>query len=422
MSTSRDQNNYLRLRLASLLLVLVFVFPFQIVAATEQPELPITQVGCESMPNDSDENGDGSVTWIPTHRIKPAIYHKLITRYASSGAAVTLDYLLYEPDRKPHGLIILLSGGAMEASLKSNDGKTVNHTGANFLIRSSHYFVARGYRVIGMNRPDDYRQYGNIDATPELYDGYRTSMAHAVDIAMVIHQHGVANTPVILVGSSRGVISAFAQQALANVIVLFSPVTSGGGTPLGSSVTSLHTALRPSVILFHHSDACPASQPKNTIQLAQTIYQHVQRVALFEITNGIRDGVSDDPCAALDHHGFAGIEGCAINTSVNAVENLLARNPKNNHLPIATDATEAVQDQSLQFSVRAHDADTEDVLRYSVPSNRTVLGGKIVIDSHSGRVSYQRPVNLRGRTDRFVYSVSDGEGGVSVGIVSLILN
>lgn len=383
--------------------------------------LTATQVSCESFQSDSDENADGSVAWTPTHRIKPAAYHKLITRYSHNASAVSLDFLLYEPRQVPRGLIVLLSGGALNADLKSTDTKTVSRSGANFLIRSAHYFAARGYRVIGMNRPDDYRTYGNIDAEPALYDRYRDSMAHAVDIAMLTRQHRIANAPVIFIGSSRGAISAFTQQGLANAIVLASPVTSGSGTPLVPSTNTVKMVSRPVVMLMHHADTCPASAPANTLQLAQTLYQNGRRLALFEISGGIRDSASDDPCAALDHHGFAGIEACTVNTAIDAVEKLLAILPGDNHPPVTTDVSIAVTEPTLRFKLHAHDPDTEDVLRYHLPTRQSVLGGKILLDSHSGQITYERPANLHGVKDRFAYSVGDGAGGVTVGIVTLEL-
>ena len=145
-------------------------------------------------------------------------------------------------------------------------------------------------------------------------------------------------------------------------------------------------------------------------------------MALLEISGGIRDSASDDPCAALDHHGFAGIEGCANYTSIETMESLLSKIPSGNHYPVARDESLAVPGQTLQFTVHASDADTEDILRYVPPTNRTVLNGSITLDSHSGKVTYQRPANLHGLTDRFVYCVSDGEGGISFGIISLLLN
>ena len=403
------------------LFILLSFYPLRLMAEVESNELAVSQVQCESLPSDSYEKGDGSVSWIPTHRINPAFYYKLSTRYTLQGSAVTLDYLLYEPTTKPRGLILLLTGGSFDAGINSKDGRMVNRSGANFLIRSAHYFAARGYRVIGLNRPDDYRLYGNVDATPNLYDSYRISMAHAVDIAMVVRQHHIANAPVIFVGSSRGVISAYAQQTLANATVLSSPVTSGEGIPLGSTALPLSVAVRPSVVVFHQADTCPVSKPQNTRDFAQTMYQNGVRVALTAITGGICDSVAESPCSALDHHGFTGIESCSVNSSIDAVENLLAKNSPDNHFPIAKDESVSVQNQTLQFNVQAKDIDPDDVLRYAVPTKQTVLGGKIVIDSDSGQVNYQRPANIQGVTDRFVYSVSDGQGGVSVGIVSLFL-
>ncbi len=393
-----------------------------IASSDDRIAIATTQIHCESLSDDADENADGSVSWIPTHRVRPAEYHKLTTRYSPDGTAVTLNYFLYEPRQTPRGLLILITGGALNANLNSTDGKTLNRSGGNFLIRSAHHFAARGYRVIGMNRPDDFRSYGTIDTEPMLYDSYRNSMAHAVDIAMVLRAHRVTNAPVILIGSSRGAISAFAQQTLANVIVLASPVTSGNGTPLVPSAHNLKMASRPSVILLHHDDACSRSTPQHAEAFAQALHANGQRVSLLEISGGIRDSASDDPCAALDHHGYAGIETCTVNTTMDAVEQQVARTSRHNHLPVATDLSMAVTDRTVRFRLHSLNAATDDILRYTLPARQSVLGGIISLDSRSGKISYQRPENIRAVTDRIAYSISDGEGGVSVGIISLELN
>src|SRR5262249_10200879 len=93
--------------------------------------------------------------------------------------------------------VMLLTGG--EGGLAAKNGIP---TSQNFLIRSRDLFAEQGFHVAVVSRPTD---------VPDMKGDFRTSATHMEDLAKVIAQ--VKNelaTPVWIVGTSRGSISATA--------------------------------------------------------------------------------------------------------------------------------------------------------------------------------------------------------------------
>ena len=222
---------------------------------------------------------------------------------------VTQSFLVYTP-RGLVATVILLAGDNGLLDIQP-DGALRRLVG-NFLIRSSMEFVRCGFEVVLVDAPSDRRE--NVDGLT----GFRKTPQHAIDIGAVIarmRENG-GGRPVWLVGTSNGSTSVantaieLAAGAGPDGIVLTSsivapadPANPGSGTLM---TMNLQRITVPTLIVHHQYDEC-----------AHTLFAHVP--ALFETLRKLPIAVevkafvgggpvSTDPCGALHHHGYVGIE------------------------------------------------------------------------------------------------------------------
>ncbi|HDH16266.1 MAG TPA: alpha/beta hydrolase [Gammaproteobacteria bacterium] len=292
--------------------------------------------------------------------------------------------------------------------------------GGNFLVRSAHLIAQQGYRVITIDRPGDYVDY-NVTHGYD-YDPYRTSMDHAVDITTVINRHNTENIDVIIAGTSRGAISAAANNTLGAGIFLSSPVTSGNGTPVGSASLPVSTIQVPVYLLYNVNDGCSTSTPEGSVDLFKALVAAGTEISGDAVSGGFYDTVENQPCRGKSYHSFLGIESCAVSKITGWADSLLT-NMQNaypdNKRPVAQDLNISVTAGSSNnpFTISATDLDTADTLTYSVPYNTTVLGGTVTLNA-DGNGSYTPPSGASGDIeDSFVFVVSDGKGGTSSAVV-----
>lgn len=386
---------------------------------------PFTESACSYTSGDSTQNNDGSASWVPSHTEGASTYHTIgQVRQKQDGADVGIDYMVHAPNGTPKGVVVLIAGGPLNAGIEgTGDGGTVTASRGNFLVRSAHRFASRGYRAITIDRPDDYADYGNIDSYSYLYDAYRNSMAHAVDLATVIRRENAENFDVVIAGTSRGAISAAANNALVAGVALSSPVTrsSSGGSPVGSANLPVSAIQRPAHILIHQNDGCWATTPQSSRTLFSDLRDAGVEVAGDEVSGGFRDTVRDNPCKAFDYHGFTGIEMCAVTKTTDWSDALLS-SLSANEPPRGTNQTLTVAAGSSGNSVTLAASDDDmDTLSFSLPYTNTPLGGSVTTTA-DGSASYEAPAGISGTTDRFVFVVEDDKGGVGFGVVTVNLN
>lgn len=336
------------------------------------------------------------------------VYHVFNTRNLADDSVVTLDYMVHDTTT-PKGIIVLIAGGGLQASIVGMEGMQPTNSSGNFVVRSAHRYQAAGYRVITIDRPSDAT--GNNVAI----DTYRHSMQHAVDIANILKRENTQGYNVIISGTSRGSISAAAMNTLVAGIAMSSPLTSGAGYPVGSTDLPLSRIKRPSHILLHTSDTCAVTLPADSRDLFNDLETAGVKVAGNEVIGGF-PGDGSNACGAFDFHGFNGIETCAVEketTWANGVMSDLA----SNSTPVANNLS---VNEGVDITLTATDADV-DSLNYAVPYATTSLGGAVATDA-SGAVTYTRPEGLIvATTDTFAFSVTDGKGGVSTAVVSISL-
>ncbi len=368
-------------------------------------------------------NNDETIFFKSHHQGTPA-YGQLTPRYKLDGTPVTIDYMVHSPSGTPKALVVLIAGGALKAGIKDADGDGIaDASRGNFLVRSAHRFMKAGYRVVTVDRPSDYTDYGYASGASSpgyLYDAYRIKMDHAVDLAAIIQAENSAHLPVVIAGTSRGAISAVAQGLLASAIALSSPVTADAAGsvlqyPVGSAEVPVSSIKRSTHLLIHTNDRCTNSDVKRSRDLFNQIVDLGVAVRGDEVSGGFYDTVRNDACGAFDYHGFTGIETCAVERVTTWMDGIVVGG---NAQPIAQNVTINLGDP-LTLSAYANDPDG-DPLTYRLPGSQTVLGGNVSVDASSGAVTYTAPSRPSGQPatkDAFAYVVEDGKGGVATAVV-----
>lgn len=198
--------------------------------------------------------------------------------------------------------LLLLSGGAGGMG-RIEDGRPMS---LNFLVRSREHFARAGFDVAVLGLPSDRK--GGWSASDRL------GAEHLEDLRSVVRRlKADSGLPVWLVGTSMGTVSAaaaaiaFGQEELAGV-VLTSTVT--GRRKTGTVTTQDPAALRiPLLVLHHAQDGCRLCVPGEAANI--TRWAENAPVRKFILADG-GAGASGDPCEALHHHGYIGMEQEAV--------------------------------------------------------------------------------------------------------------
>lgn len=196
--------------------------------------------------------------------------------------------------------VLLFSGGNGGIGMK--DG--VPQSG-NFLIRSRDEFTRAGLNVALVGNPSDVRG---------LNPAFRRSPEHMTDIRATIDDiRNRSNTPIWLVGTSQGTISAAAAGlALGPEVVagIALSATLSGQQP-GGSVTDLPLEQMkvPVLVHQHRLDSCRITPPA----LARALVPRLTAAPVskyMEVEGG--SGPRGDPCEAFHWHGYIGMEAQAV--------------------------------------------------------------------------------------------------------------
>lgn len=339
---------------------------------------------------------------------------------------ITIDYMVHETvGAIPAAVVVLIAGGNLDSKIKSGPGNTVSTSSGNFLVRSAPMFISTStipLRVITIDRPSDYKD-DVADTDPAYaYDGYRTSMRHTVDLSAVINAENPENLPVFIAGTSRGATSTVANYMLAAGISLSSAASSGpNGRPVRED--SMYPEVRPSRVtvpahvLAHMEDACPRSTPSDSFDILNNLF------------NGLGDGVyggfigPNNPrvCGAFHHHGYLGIETCAVDKITTWMGNTFPAIP--NTRPVANAVAGINTNSGTPVDIDLIGAVTPAIpapLTFSLPHATTALGGAIALIGSV--VTYTPPLGLGNKIDTFVYVVNEAGGGSSHQVVSVQIN
>lgn len=366
----------------------------------------------------------GATTVISSWNHGGASYGQVVSRWDSGGRPVVVRYMYHPARGQARALLVLFAGGDGTTGIRTDNARHLVGSGRNFLVRSAHLFARQGYDVVTIARPSDERP----DFHGARFDTYRVSMRAAVDISAVIRATDLARLPVVLVGTSRGAISAVANSMLGSGIALSSPVTTGGGAPIGGTwspaqVQPAHVDV-PVQVSWSVRDHCEYSRPDDSRALAGAFARAGVPIAAVAIHGGFSD--RGNTCGPLSHHGYLGIESCSVGVETQWMARVILTAAAHHGAPTARPVVRSEEmvagGGARHFSLAPDVSDAHgDRLHFSVPYPTTSLGGTVAIDA-AGEVAYTPPSSLGAKTrDTFVYVVTDGRGGRANNVVGVAL-
>lgn len=194
--------------------------------------------------------------------------------------------------------VVLYSGGGGGYGRIGEDGWP---SSANFLIRSGKLFAGHPFNVIMVGRASDVATLDGITRVGDEHDIDNQAIFRAIKLKSA--------SPIWLVGTSMGTISATAAA-----------IRDGNRQVAGLVLTSSVTAYRvkgavptqdmekiqvPVLVVHHAHDACKVCTPYEAKNIASNLKNSpVKKTVLLDGGTG----ASGDPCEALHHHGFIGME------------------------------------------------------------------------------------------------------------------
>ncbi len=213
---------------------------------------------------------------------------------------VTQRLLVLTPDQ-PKAVVLLFAGGhgGLQIALDGTLGWGRN----NFLVRSRERFAAQGFMVAVIDAPSDMQR------APFL-QGQRQRREHVADVrAAMTWLRAETKLPIWLIGTSRGTQSvAYLATELTDaerpdgIVLTASVVQDKRGRPVPAM--PLHKVTVPVLVAHHERDDCVACPYADVVPMMKQ-FTNAPRQKLLTFTGGVSEG---DPCEALAHHGFNGIE------------------------------------------------------------------------------------------------------------------
>jgi predicted alpha/beta-hydrolase family hydrolase len=213
---------------------------------------------------------------------------------------VTQPFLLVRPTDNPVASVILFAGGHGRLGLSAQG---IGWGEGNFLVRNRERFAQQGFVVAIVDAPSD---------RPQGLWNFRTSGTHAEDIKKVIAEvRRIAGTPVWLIGTSMGTVSAAnaaarLKQDGPDGLVLTSTVTKES-RQVGETVNAvrLKDIRVPTLVVHHKKDDCVVTPYELAIALVKNL-EHAPKKELLAFSGGDLSG--SDPCEAKSYHGFFGLD------------------------------------------------------------------------------------------------------------------
>ena len=217
---------------------------------------------------------------------------------------ITQRFLFINPPQATAALILFAGGhGGLQISA---DGR-IGWGAGNFVVRTRQQFAERGLAVAVVDAPSD-RQ------SPPYLSGFRQTPEHAADIkAVIAWLRQQTRLPVWLIGTSRG------TQSAAYVATQLAGSDGPDGLVLTSTILTdsksravpelpLQKLTIPVLVVHHKQDGCKLCQFRDLPSLMDRL-NSVPRKALIAIDGGQDRG---DPCEAMAHHGFNGVEDVVV--------------------------------------------------------------------------------------------------------------
>lgn len=222
----------------------------------------------------------------------------LVTFPTRDGA--TQSIFIESPSPNPSMVVVLYSGG--DGTLRLDDSGATSSRG-NFVVRTAHFWVDRGYAAVLVDAPSDMQQRG-------MNDYFRRSKEALTDQRAIVAQvrQRFPNSKIALVSTSRGTVTVgnVLEHApeLAYGYVLTSPESVAIKHP-GISDLDVPEQYRGKVLIVSNkNDVCPVANYAGGKRLAS---RNNVAFIIEESDEGGGDKQSD--CGPRSPHGFLGIEG-----------------------------------------------------------------------------------------------------------------
>jgi hypothetical protein len=394
----------------------------------------------------TDINGNQVITLITSAPC--GFFHRVNTRFARIGSVetqITVGYMTNEPS--PYKAIAVLFAGSDGVTGITPDPcfntptpcdpAPVATAGNNFLVRTAQLFAENGFKAITIGRPTD----APPDGTPcggavECYSLYRLTARHAVDIASVIKNENPLNKHVFLVGTSRGALSAIAQNLIGVGSMISSPVTLAPITSTTAAIPSpcdanhtpfvgdcFYVELQPASvevpvqIIEHAQDTCFVSPPSQAATVASD-FAAAGVTTFSSQMNGGFELIGGDPCEAQSHHGYLGIETKTvqrITKRMTAIRHDINQQSPGDHPPTANDGSFSAVSPSpaapvFDLAPLVTDPDSGTTFTFQLVHDESARGVPLSISGSIVTYDVASATGLTGPTvnDAFVYTVDDG--------------
>lgn len=172
--------------------------------------------------------------------------------------------------------------------------------------------------------------------------------------------------------------------------------------------------------MWHAADACSLSTPAGAQALAAALSATADTLTGGVVVTAPQGTVVPDVCGAFHYHSFLGIEPAAVGRVADWLDARVAA-LGSNAMPRAWSARVRAlpgTPRRIDLSTVARDADG-DALSFGVTQTPTERGGTVSV---AGAIAtYTPPAGLANDTDRFVFTVSDGRGGVTAALVTVLV-
>ncbi len=240
-----------------------------------------------------------------------------ITVDIRDGETLTYSFGRADNSAAPIAALVLLAGGG--GFLDLDEHGCARQIKGNTLTRNVARLRAAGFTTALVDAPSDHHGRDGLG-------GFRTTSDHADDLgAMIADLRGRSPLPVLVVGSSRGTISAVnAASVLTGMfapkgVILFSPVTSGrvGGHKAWVAQTVFDLPLgnihQPILVVAHESDACIRTPPIKARDILPRTNGNTEEMVVVTGGPAADTGISGvQACQGKHPHGFGGQDALVI--------------------------------------------------------------------------------------------------------------
>lgn len=232
-----------------------------------------------------------------------------------SRPGVTQGLYVVTPDTPVWAVAILYVGGQGSLAL---DSHVPTDQAGNFLLRIRDRLLDAGILLVYPDTPSD--KSGG-------YNNFRSDPRHAEDgRAIVAWTHKLSTTPIFVIGTSRGTISAAYIAAHLETEVI-------AGVALTSSVTRTSRSLgaidggmlaaiqAPTLVIANKGDLCSVTPPDDVPFLLNGL-KNAPRKASVLLSGGLPPIAG--PCEGKAAHGFYGLEDEATKALIDWMKSVVA--------------------------------------------------------------------------------------------------